>query len=213
MTIEDLDHFVLAGGTGLSLQIGHRKSADIDLFTRENFSISLVKEHALELYPDASITYQKNDSISFFIQDVKVEFVKWTEQFPLHYNLFGSWRILRKDVIAAMKLNAILNRDEKKDFADLYFLLKEWSLYELLNIYLERYPYFETRPILERLVSIQSVRSQPNPIFLVDITWEEIINGLKGFVKDFYEGAKKKRQEDPKDLVTRIEDYRRKKSK
>ncbi|MCD4746995.1 MAG: nucleotidyl transferase AbiEii/AbiGii toxin family protein [Bacteroidales bacterium] len=31
------ENFYLVGGTGLSLQIGHRISIDIDLFTRKNF--------------------------------------------------------------------------------------------------------------------------------------------------------------------------------
>jgi predicted nucleotidyltransferase component of viral defense system len=38
-----LDNFVLVGGTALSLQIGHRKSVDLDFFTVVDFeSIVLI---------------------------------------------------------------------------------------------------------------------------------------------------------------------------
>ena len=40
MQDEKLSQFNLAGGTALSLHIGHRKSVDLDLFTQEDFSAS-----------------------------------------------------------------------------------------------------------------------------------------------------------------------------
>jgi len=45
--------FHLAGGTGLALQIGHRKSFDFDFFTDKQFSpeelSSIIKQHHLSL--------------------------------------------------------------------------------------------------------------------------------------------------------------------
>ena len=37
MCDEKLSDFILAGGTNLALQIGHRKSIDLDLFTYKEF--------------------------------------------------------------------------------------------------------------------------------------------------------------------------------
>ncbi|NJO88491.1 MAG: nucleotidyl transferase AbiEii/AbiGii toxin family protein [Chloroflexia bacterium] len=37
--------FYLVGGTSLSLQIGHRKSIDIDLFSQSPFDVQLFLEH------------------------------------------------------------------------------------------------------------------------------------------------------------------------
>lgn len=42
---DELQNFVLAGGTALALQIGHRKSEDIDLFTRQEFDASSLLEY------------------------------------------------------------------------------------------------------------------------------------------------------------------------
>ena len=47
LSFHELNEFVLVGGTALSLQIGHRKSIDIDLFnpgTRKIVSCLIIKE-------------------------------------------------------------------------------------------------------------------------------------------------------------------------
>ncbi len=41
--------------------------------------------------------------------------------------------------IAAMKLSAITGRGTKKDFVDLYFLLRQYELKEILGFYNEKF--------------------------------------------------------------------------
>lgn len=45
-----LKNFVLVGGTALSLQLGHRKSIDIDLFTPRPFIADSVVKHLVTMY-------------------------------------------------------------------------------------------------------------------------------------------------------------------
>jgi putative NADH-flavin reductase len=45
MNDASFNHFLLVGGTSLSLQMGHRISIDLDLFTNESFD-----EHKLAEY-------------------------------------------------------------------------------------------------------------------------------------------------------------------
>ena len=52
---------------------------------------------------------------------------------------YNSIRTYSKKDIAAMKINAISGRGSKKDFIDLFFLLQEFSLSEILNFYNEKY--------------------------------------------------------------------------
>jgi len=44
---EKLKDFVLVGGTALALQIGHRKSVDIDLFSKQAFDKNAIAEHLM----------------------------------------------------------------------------------------------------------------------------------------------------------------------
>src|SRR5688572_367204 len=51
-----LNDFYLAGGTALSLQLAHRVSVDIDLFTHEPFDKAALEAHMGQHY---SISYQQ----------------------------------------------------------------------------------------------------------------------------------------------------------
>lgn len=44
-----------------------------------------------------------------------------------------------KDIIA-MKIEAIINRGKKRDFVDMYFIIKKYGLKQILNFYKEKYP-------------------------------------------------------------------------
>src|SRR5471030_1743815 len=74
---ESLKKFRLVGGTALSLQIGHRKSIDIDLFTDRSFNKDDVKkEFAAKLNspkPYTDTTY----GLSYFINNVKIDILNW----------------------------------------------------------------------------------------------------------------------------------------
>ena len=51
----EFDNFRLVGGTGLSLQLGHRESIDIDLFTDIEFNIEQYKKIIRKIFPKSEI--------------------------------------------------------------------------------------------------------------------------------------------------------------
>lgn len=62
---EALHHFVLVGGMALSLQIGHRKSIDLDLFTNAPLEPSMELLHLLdEGYPVQARHCQKQRALA-----------------------------------------------------------------------------------------------------------------------------------------------------
>ncbi|WP_338409394.1 nucleotidyl transferase AbiEii/AbiGii toxin family protein [uncultured Flavobacterium sp.] len=73
------------------------------------------------------------------VNSVKVDFVNY--QYPLlrKHLIINGIRMASKEDIAAMKLNAIYGRGSKKDFIDLYFLLNEFTLSEMIDFYLQKY--------------------------------------------------------------------------
>ncbi len=186
-----VNQYVLVGGTALSLQLGHRKSIDLDLFTTKNYDPVLIKKNIHKSYPVATIIYETPNSIGFNIHDIKVEFVEWKEGFELEYHQYDQWRLLKKEILASMKLNAILNRTEKKDYADLSFLLKDRPLKELLHNYKLCYPYQQVRPVLEKLSGNSELIDQTNPVFLSNINWSDIELSLKKEVGLYYKLLKK----------------------
>ena len=59
MSAEELSAFRLVGGTSLSLQLGHRQSVDIDLFTDANYGS--VDFSAIENYLSLTFPYVSGD--------------------------------------------------------------------------------------------------------------------------------------------------------
>ena len=45
-----LSNFLLAGGTNLALQIGHRQSIDLDLFSYKSFDAHALEKHLQQNY-------------------------------------------------------------------------------------------------------------------------------------------------------------------
>lgn len=136
----DLSAFNLVGGTALSLQIGHRKSIDIDLFTTLDFDAQDLAGHLSSTYRAEEIRTLKN-GIFCFIENVKVDLI--AHQYPILYPLKieDGIRMLSVEDIAAMKLSAILNNGSRlKDFIDMYFLLERIPLGIITAASVQKYP-------------------------------------------------------------------------
>ena len=61
-----LQSFNLVGGTALALRMGHRKSIDLDLFTREAFDLEEVTEMLVHHY-GMTVTYARKQTLKGFI--------------------------------------------------------------------------------------------------------------------------------------------------
>ena len=69
------DQFSLAGGTALSLLIGHRKSIDLDLFTVEEFNPSLLEKYLQDKYAFSG-DFRKGFSLKGEVKGVKLDFIR-----------------------------------------------------------------------------------------------------------------------------------------
>ena len=201
--------YVLVGGTALSLQLGHRKSIDLDLFTTKNYDPNSIKKKIQELYPDSSTIYERINSVGFNVENIKVEFVQWKEGFELDYIKSNQWRLLKKEIIAVMKLNAIQGRNEKKDYADLSFILKNRSLNDILLDYKKYYPYQQVRPVLEKLTGNLDLIDQPDPVFLSQVSWEDIEYSIKKELKSYYEQLKSAKINKSEDIMDKVQKYKK----
>lgn len=173
-----LEDFFLVGGTALALQIGHRLSIDLDLFTTQPFDNGQFETYLSETY-GFQTDYVATNTLKGFIQNIKVDFL--THAYPLVNSLIveETLRLASLEDIGAMKLNAIAHSgNRQKDFYDLYFLLEHLALIDLLNAYRIKYPnsnpviplkaitWFEDidfemeKPMLKRPVSFAKVKER-----------------------------------------------------
>ncbi len=133
----------LVGGTALSLQIGHRISDDLDLFSVEPLDGLAAQRLLIDKYGFIPSVITENTLIGF-IQGVKIDVIyhpfPWVEQEIGEDGL----RIASKKDVAAMKMHAIINSGKRpKDFVDIAFLSMHFSYNEIKRLLLERYPAYD----------------------------------------------------------------------
>jgi hypothetical protein len=192
------DDYYLAGGTALSLQIGHRVSDDIDLFTKNNINKEAILHYSKKyLSNDYKIINNSEAIFQLFSEKkkLKLDFV----QFP--YDLIDPLveeegiRMIDKNDISAMKISAAGTRgNEAKDFIDIYYLLQYMSFEKIIENFKKKY---QTNDVLQYLRSIiyfkdikeenwQSIKSIKNPVSSKEIMkrlTEEVINYEKNILK------------------------------
>jgi len=152
-------NYFLVGGTALSLQIGHRISEDIDLFTRQDIDKDEILAFMNKKYAKKfQIINVQNSILQIMANDIKIDFVKY--DFPLIEDVKNEAGIkyLGKKDIAAMKLLATANRgNQAKDFVDVFFLLKEMSLAEMFDFYKQKYNQTDISAIKKSLIYFDDV--------------------------------------------------------
>ncbi len=168
------DHeFILGGGTCFALLKGHRKSIDLDFFTRKTFEVeellnTLQTDWTVELINTGA------NSLSLWAAGIKVDFIRHDYPTLFEVKSYQGIKLFDPRDVAAMKVNAIINRGTRKDFVDLYFLLESYSLREILNYYLKKYPNASEILALKSLVFFDDAEKEPQPMMLIDIRWESI---------------------------------------
>ena len=133
----------LVGGTALSLQIGHRQSDDLDLFSVESLDMIAAQRALVDKYGFTPSIIDENTLIGF-IQGVKIDVIY--HPFPWLENAIeeGGFRIASKKDIAAMKMHAIINSGKRpKDFVDIAFLSMYFSYNGIKQLLLKRYPAYD----------------------------------------------------------------------
>jgi predicted nucleotidyltransferase component of viral defense system len=164
-----LSNFALAGGTSLALQLGHRKSIDIDLFAYKDINM---QEIALQLdHEFGNIEVNKVSTVFIFcyINNVKADFVNHSKQKLLRpFVIDQGIRMFSIEDIAAMKLSAITGRGTRKDFYDLYVLLQQYSLKDMLNWHDEKFNSDNSWMVIKSLQYFVDADNSPEPLLLSD---------------------------------------------
>ncbi len=170
-----LDHFYLAGGTGLALHVGHRLSQDLDFFATDLFDEESVLQR-VQTVTDFSLVAKAPHTLHATIQRSKVSFLGYA--YPV---LFPCTRFLDVAVadprdIAGMKISTIASRGTKRDFVDLYVAAQQFGLEALLQLFDRKYA--QTRynriHVLKSLTFFDDAEKDPMPHMLVPLDWDEV---------------------------------------
>jgi len=179
--------FYLAGGTALYLKYHHRISEDFDLFTYPDVDFSIVQlQKKIEGIP-AKIEHllSDEDTLIVLINDIRFSFFSY--KYPLLKPTIKiadiPIDIASDEDIACMKVVAIAQRGSKKDFYDLWFLMKRhnWSLKHVVELAKTKYPALSIGVILKSIIYFQDAEKEFYEE--IDKNWSEI--------KEFFVGEGK----------------------
>jgi len=171
--LPQFNDFLLVGGTSLALQIGHRISIDLDLFTTSKVDIDAIPNQ-ISHFDKIKIINRTPSILNLFIGNVKVDFVSYTYPFLHSPVLVDDLKLASIEDIAAMKLAAIVGRGSKKDFIDLFFLLQRYTLIQLLEFYNSKYPDGSDFLVYKSLTYFEDADIEPMPNMIQAIEWATV---------------------------------------
>jgi hypothetical protein len=127
-----------AGETALALQIGHRISVNLDFFTKHEFNEAQLIEKLISL---PKFVQSGTEHWTIWGKVNRTKFSMFYYKYPLleqTMTLEGIQLASLPD-IAAMKIHAIEGRGTRRDFVDVYFPAKKYTLEEMLEFYQKKY--------------------------------------------------------------------------
>ncbi len=201
--IEGIEKFVLGGGTGLSLQYGFRSSIDFDFFCNEHFNAEILLIKLNDEFNNKVEVITKEDRLStldLLINNIKVSFFEYSR--PILKPLVGLdnfYPIKLLDIydIAAMKVIEIIQRGTKKDFYDLYCIIKTLNLKskDLIEILIKKYNDLNViTNLIYSIVYFEEADKENLPKTFVNHRWTEIKKFFSNFQYDLVKDSKNIKQ-------------------
>lgn len=133
--MESIKPYILAGGTALAMQIGHRKSGDLDFMMWRKSKTekpevdwtAIEKELVEKIGRIEYFNLLGFDQVEFVVAGVKFSFYVSDKYCPVSDPVpyLGNIRLADIYPIMAMKIEVMLRRMKIRDYYDIYAILKE----------------------------------------------------------------------------------------
>lgn len=174
-----LSSFNLVGGTSLALRMGHRKSVDLDLFTKDDFDLQELRELLVNKY-DFQVSYEKGKTLKGFINNVKIDLIKYDYPQVCSVETIEGIRFESIPDVIAMKLSAICdNGSRMKDFIDIAFLSSKYSFDDMLKFYSTKFPASNQMMLAKALVYFADIDFNEDIVMLkYYFNWDKIAKRL-----------------------------------
>ena len=167
--------WTLAGGTGLALWLGHRISEDFDFFRTEGMDLSSM-HRLFGRYGDYETLQEAENTLTVLLAGTKLSFFQIPDPFLFERTPYRVLSLADVRDIALMKLIAISARGSRKDFIDLYTILRSGPM---LQDFFELLPkkYGPGRAnlyhLLKSLTYFEDAEHEPMPTMLEPLDWQD----------------------------------------
>lgn len=174
-----LSSFNLVGGTSLALRMGHRKSVDLDLFTKDDFDLQELRELLVNKY-NLRVSYEKGKTLKGFINNVKIDLIKYDYPQVCSVETIEGIRFESIPDVIAMKLSAICDNGSRiKDFIDIAFMSSKYSFDDMLKFYSTKFPASNQMMLAKALVYFADIDFNEDIVMLkYYFNWDKIAKRL-----------------------------------
>jgi hypothetical protein len=168
----------LAGGTALSLQIGHRRSVDFDFFSEVDEVTEKRADQIIRSLDSFSIQVIERTPGNFvlLVNDIRIGFFSYG--YPLIHPAVQLENVTLASLadIGLMKCDALVTRGSRKDFYDLFHISGSIPLLELFRLGSKKYPQFRDFPlmVLESMTLFDNADRDFQPVLFKSVPWEEV---------------------------------------
>jgi hypothetical protein len=178
--------YYLAGGTAVAIQLGHRRSIDLDWFTQNEALDPYATAADLRACGiDLEITDIGYGSLRVAIGGLPVSFIRY--RYPrvgelIEWPEAGCLLASLEDLVS-MKIAAATQRGEKKDFFDLVAICSgHLSLSRAIELYQRRFGIDDVGHVMMSLCYFDDAELDPLPDLLDAPSWAEAKQTIKAWV-------------------------------
>ena len=175
-----LTGWILAGGTGLALQQGHRVSEDLDFFRAGPLDPEGLVT-ALSRVGPVEVQSRSAGTLHVALRGLRVSFL--SAQAPLLFpgTEYRGLVVADPRDIAVMKVIAIGGHGSRRDFVDLFFYLRGGGSLEAIFAMIRRRFVaidFNEYHLLRSLTFFDDAETEPMPRMLRRIVWRDVKNAI-----------------------------------
>jgi len=182
--------FYLAGSAALTLHVGHRRVASLDLMAPTNRLTGPQRrdllQGLLDLEPATEVETARDGYLFVRCGETPVRFFYYPYPVIDPFEEFSGIDVVSAVDLGLMKLGAIISRGTRRDFVDLYLLCRGLvSLEGLLERADEKLGHVRDFPLqaLKGLADLSLVEGEPMPRLAEPLEWETVERWLKGEVR------------------------------
>jgi len=168
--------WTLAGGTGLALQLGHRRSKDLDFFRAGPFEPETLIDTLARLGPVA-LHGRSEGTLHVALEGTRLSYLSARAPLLFPGTPYRGLVVADPRDIAVMKVVAIGGRGSRRDFVDLYFYIRSGgSLEALFDLVRRRFADidFNEYHLLRSLTYFGDAETEPMPRMLRRVGWRDI---------------------------------------
>jgi len=180
--------FYLGGGTALALQVIHRESVDLDFFSQKEFDPAGLMKSLEDFGFSLSESEKSKGTLKFVLESCNVSFFHYPyENIETHKKFEvdkGMYVYLASIIdIGLMKITAIADRGVKKDFVDLYFIIKEiGDLQKIVDKFIKKFPTDNIYHYIKALSDYSIADKDPDLSMYETVDWIEVKRFIKSEV-------------------------------